>query len=175
MKFKTLFDGTFHEEWLIGRLKLAWGWGTRSDICHQTLSAIPKVWVNLSFLEGPRPSWGSCACEEVTFLSDLGRLPEACKQAGCVLSHSETCDSLQSCGLWPTRLLCSWNFPGKNTEVGCDFLLRGMVLTQESNTHLLRWQVGSCPLSHRGSLMIISSSIHLYCWGWHYLALLRAE
>ena len=125
VKFKTLFAGTFHEEWLIGLLKPARGWGASSVICHQMLSAIPKVWVNLSFLEGPRPSWGSCACQEVTFLSDHGGLPEACKQAACVLSCSDTCDSLQSCGLWPPRLLCSWNFLGKNTEVGCHFLLRG--------------------------------------------------
>ena len=25
-------------------------------------------------------------------------------------------------GLWPTRLLCPWDFPGKNTGVGCHFL-----------------------------------------------------
>ena len=24
-------------------------------------------------------------------------------------------DSLQPCELWPARLLCPWNFPGKNT------------------------------------------------------------
>ena len=28
-------------------------------------------------------------------------------------------DSLQPHGLYPTRLLCPWNFPGKHTEVGC--------------------------------------------------------
>ena len=28
-------------------------------------------------------------------------------------------------GLWPTRLLCPWDSPGKNTEVGCHFLLQG--------------------------------------------------
>ena len=27
--------------------------------------------------------------------------------------------------LQPTMLLCPWNFPGKNTEVGCHFLLQG--------------------------------------------------
>ena len=27
--------------------------------------------------------------------------------------------------VWPTRLLCPWNFPGKNTGVGCHFLLWG--------------------------------------------------
>ena len=36
-------------------------------------------------------------------------------------------------GLQPTRLLCPWNFPGKNTGVGCYFLLQGIFLTQGSN------------------------------------------
>ena len=30
------------------------------------------------------------------------------------------------------RLLCSWNFPGKNNGVGCHSLLQGIFLTQES-------------------------------------------
>ena len=29
-------------------------------------------------------------------------------------------------GLSPTRLLCPWNFPGKNTGVSCHFSLRGI-------------------------------------------------
>ena len=28
-------------------------------------------------------------------------------------------------GLWPTRLLCPWDLPGKNTEMCCHFLLQG--------------------------------------------------
>ena len=40
-------------------------------------------------------------------------------------------------GLWPTRRLCSWHFSGKNTEVGCHFLLQGIFLTQELNPSLL--------------------------------------
>ena len=43
----------------------------------------------------------------------------------------------------PTRLLCSWNSPSKNTGVGCHFLLQGTFLTQASNLrlpHLLHWQ-----------------------------------
>ena len=35
------------------------------------------------------------------------------------------------------RLLCLWNFPGKNTGVGCHFLLEGIFLTQGSNLCLL--------------------------------------
>ena len=33
-------------------------------------------------------------------------------------------DSLQPFGLEPTRLLCPWDSPGKNTEAGCHFLLQ---------------------------------------------------
>ena len=31
----------------------------------------------------------------------------------------------------PTRLLCPWNFPGKNTGVGCHALLQGIFPTQD--------------------------------------------
>ena len=54
-------------------------------------------------------------------------------------------------GLWPTKFLCPWDFLGKNTGVGCQFLLQGIFLTQGSNPCLLHWQVDSLPLSHQGS------------------------
>ena len=44
-----------------------------------------------------------------------------------------------------------WNSPGKNTGVGCHFLLQGIFLMQGSNLHLLHWQADSLPLSHLGS------------------------
>ena len=53
--------------------------------------------------------------------------------------------------LQPARLLCPWNFPGKNTGVGCRFLVQRIFPTQGLNPHLLRWQAGSLPLSHQGS------------------------
>ena len=40
-------------------------------------------------------------------------------------------------GLFPSRLLCPWNFPGKNTEEGCHFLLQRIFRTQGSNPSLL--------------------------------------
>ena len=43
-----------------------------------------------------------------------------------MLSHSVVSDSLQPHELWPTKFLCPWNFPGKNTGVGCHFLLQGI-------------------------------------------------
>ena len=46
--------------------------------------------------------------------------------------------------------------PGKNTEVGCHFLLQGIFQTQGSNLHLLcllHWQAGSLPLALPGKPM----------------------
>ena len=45
-------------------------------------------------------------------------------------------DSVRPHGLQPSRLLCPWDSPGKNTGVGCHALLQGIFLTQESNSCL---------------------------------------
>ena len=63
----------------------------------------------------------------------------------CMLSHSVVSNSLQPHRLLPTRLLCPWDFPGKNTRVGCHFLLQGIFLTQGSNSHLIHQQADSLP------------------------------
>ena len=64
----------------------------------------------------------------------------------CVLVMS---DSLQPHGLQPTRLLCPWDSPGKNTGLGCHSLLQGIFLTRGLNCGLLY------RLSHEGSLYIL--------------------
>ena len=46
-------------------------------------------------------------------------------------------DSSQPLGLRPTRLLCPWDFPDKNTRVSCHSLLQGIFLTQRLNLCLL--------------------------------------
>ena len=66
-------------------------------------------------------------------------------------SHSVMCDSLQPHGLWPTRLLCSRDYPGKNTGVGFHFLLQGIFLTQGSNPGLPHCRQMLYCLSHQGS------------------------
>ena len=58
--------------------------------------------------------------------------------------------SLWPHGLQPARLLCPWDSPGKNTGVGCHFLLQGIVPTQGSNPNLLHLQVDSLPLAPSG-------------------------
>ena len=52
----------------------------------------------------------------------------------CVLSRSVVFSSLWPRVLYPIRLLCPWDSPGKNTGVGCRFLFQGIFPTQGS-TH----------------------------------------
>ena len=66
-------------------------------------------------------------------------------------SRSVLSDSLQPHGLQPARLLCPWNFPGKDTRVGCHFLLQGMFLTQRLNPGLPHCRQTLYHLSHQGS------------------------
>ena len=54
----------------------------------------------------------------------------------CLLNCSVVSISLQSHKLWPTRLLCLWNCPGKNTRADCHFLLQEILPTQRAYT----WQ-----------------------------------
>ena len=82
----------------------------------------------------------------------IGKLRSKC---ACILNHlSLVSNSLQPYGLYPTRLLCPWDSPGKNTGTGCHFLLQGIFPTQGLNQHLL-WlmhckKILYLPLSHRG-------------------------
>ena len=58
-------------------------------------------------------------CQALTILA-------ACQVASVVS------DSLRPHGLQPTRLLCPWDSPGKNTGVGCHFILQCMKVESES-------------------------------------------
>ena len=67
----------------------------------------------------------------------------------CAHSCLTLCDP-RECTL-PDRLLCPWDFPGKNTGVGCHFLLQGIFPTLGLNPHPLHWQVESLLLLLLGS------------------------
>ena len=49
-----------------------------------------------------------------------------------LLSRFSVSDSVQPQRWQPTRLLCPWDSPGKNTGVGCHFLLQCMRVKSES-------------------------------------------
>ena len=74
-------------------------------------------------------------------------------------------------GLQYTRLLCRWDSPGKNTRVGCYFLLQGIFPTQGLNPHLLHplhWQAGSLQLEPPGKpikkVYSIAKSLDFILW-----------
>ena len=66
-----------------------------------------------------------------------------------LLTHSVILDSLQPHGVYPAILHYPWNFPDKNTGMGCHFLLQANFLIQGSKPCLLcilLWQADSLPL-----------------------------
>ena len=79
-----------------------------------------------------------------------------------LFSWSVVFNSLQLHGLKPSRLLCPWDFPGKNIGKSCHFLLQGIFPAQGLNLHLwhiLNCQADSLPMSHLGSLN------RVWAWG----------
>ena len=64
-------------------------------------------------------------------------------------SRSVMSNSLQPHGLQSARLLWPWNSLGKNTGVGCHFLLQGIFPTQEPNLGLLHYRQILHRLSHQ--------------------------
>ena len=64
-------------------------------------------------------------------------------------------DSVRPHRRQPTRLPCSWDSPGKNTGVGCHFLLQFMKVKSESEV------AQSCPtLSNPMNCSSPGSSVH---------------
>ena len=64
-------------------------------------------------------------------------LPRHPKRGGGGGLVAQSCPTLATHGLQPSRFLCPWDSPGKNTGVGFHFLLQGIFPTQESNPGLL--------------------------------------
>ena len=73
----------------------------------------------------------------------------------CVFSRSVGSDSLWPQGLEPTRLLCPWDFPGKNIGVGCHFHLQGIFPNHGSNTGLPHCRQTLYHLSYQGGPRIL--------------------
>ena len=72
----------------------------------------------------------------------------------------------------PWRFICLWDSPGKNTRVGCHFLLQGIFLTQGLNPGLLyiscidRWILGhratrEAPLNAHNFLYIFDVQLYI--------------
>ena len=116
----------------------------RQSLNHWTAREVPAETHNLSTIQRKR----LCFCFSPQRLALCLDCACVCVCV-CMLSCSVVSKSLRSHGLQPTRLLCPYNFPCKNTKAGCHFLLHGIFPTQGSNLRLfclLHWQADSSPL-----------------------------
>ena len=74
---------------------------------------------------------------------------------GCCCFVTVMSNTLRPHGLSPPRFLCPWDFPGKNTGVGCHFLCQCMKMKSESEV------AQSCPtLSDPMDCSPPGSSVH---------------
>ena len=104
-----------------------------SDVCK----GVDGVWGLSRLWQGALDTPGSPG-------SGVGGVVSRLQLLFSCFSSPTPCDPLP-----PARLLRPWNFPGKNTGVGCCFLLQGISLTQGLNLcllYILRWQADSLPL-----------------------------
>ena len=61
----------------------------------------------------------------------------------------------------PTRLICPGDYPGKNTAVGCHFLLQGIFPTRGSNLGLPHCMQILYSLSHQDSTKLLTCPLLL--------------
>ena len=65
-------------------------------------------------------------------------------------------------------MICPWDFPGKNTGVGCHSLLQRIFLAQGSNPGLVHCRQILHHLSHQGSPTDPKSSNEWESWDLHF-------
>ena len=80
------------------------------------------------------------------------------------ISPSVTSNSV-TLGLQPASHLCSWDSSGKNTWVGCHFLLQRILPTQGSNLDLLHCRQILYRLSHQGRFFFSWETMIWSVWG----------
>ena len=96
------------------------------------------IWINRNYINGGYSPWGCKESDTTNWLSTT--------TTAYIYAHAAAAaKALQSCKtLWPhrrqpTRLCRPWDSPGKNTGVGCHFLLQCMKVKSESEV------AQSCP------------------------------
>ena len=103
--------------------------GTNCRVCSMHLPGVPSG-MESQLPSGPSAHW----CPLQGSRASGGR---------CCLVTKLCPNSLQPHGLRPASFLCLWDFPGKNTGVGCCFLPQGIFQTQRLNPGFLHRQLDS--------------------------------
>ena len=121
---------------------------------HEKVISCAKIWISyllsISFYAG----YFTFKCFVFLLYKCLCWNALNMKSVGC----SVMSDSLWIHGLQPTRLLCLWSSPDKNTGVGFHSFLKGIFPIQGLNPGLLHWRQMVYHLSHQGS------PSHRYCY-----------
>ena len=118
----------------------------------------------------PTPSLGFSRQEHWSGLSFPSPMHESEKWKW---SRSVVSDSSRPHGLQPTRLLCSWDFPGKSTAVGCHRLLRFKTLLKCLSRDTLLTVFKTvwfspdllCYLGNSPNLVLLLSTRQEFWWG----------
>ena len=116
----------------------------------QASSTPRSCWRSMRTSRSP-PRW-ACGSPRPEWLPGVAQITS---NHMCV--HAQSCLTL--CDPWTvaTGLLCPWESAGKNTGVGCHFLLQGIFPTQGLNPHRrLLYH-----LSHQGSLFCINKVLKM--------------
>ena len=130
---------------LLPRGQVPWIW---SEVVALLIPVMPQARLSCSSVQNQmvlwRPGARQNACGALTHLTNCGlreaEIPSVLLTTVSLVHQGVAWHTLVLCVLsrvQPTRLLCPWNFPGKNTAVGCHFLLQGTFPTQGSNPRLL--------------------------------------
>ena len=114
--------------------------------CHSFLQGISRDQTPVSCIAG-----GFFTIWATREASNFARSWLCCNRMYMCVSCSVVSNSLRTHGLEPTRFLCPWDFPGKNTGVGFHSLLQGIFPTQGSNLGLVHCRQILYHLSHQGS------------------------
>ena len=94
------------------------------------------------------PASVCCLRPSANFLKLRGTTRNCSGVRACSVT-SVLSNSLRPRGLQATKNLCPWDFPGKNSGVGCYFLLQGIFLTHKSPVAPVL-EVDGFPYSHQG-------------------------
>ena len=113
-----------------------------------------------------------CSCDIIGYdMIDWLRIDQIQRVTVCACACQVMSKFLWPHRLQPSRLLCPWDFSGKNPGVGCHAFLQEIFPTQGWNLHLLHQQVDSLPTEPLGSPKVYRGRVKNSKENWECLSL----